>query len=230
MRMIDTIRDARCRLTISIEGIDRIGKQTQVEQLVKRFSLERDWGSVVSIEAPINDGVTFGTIYQMLHDGGAVRYPATFQGIQFANKLMFQTVTLPKLLKRYEVIIFDRWKASYYAYGRAAGISDDELSYCMNMLLDTDVTIILDGKPHPKRGLDVYELDTSFQDEVARHYRSYHKKVDDDNTVSIVDANGPIERVNNAIWDVICRKVPMLYDNVIDMTKRANTLRRNQRS
>jgi thymidylate kinase len=221
LKMKDLVHkdNLRCGLTIALEGPDRVGKATQTKMLVAKMSNMTGWSKTQLIETPINDDFTHTRIYQLLRNGNAVKYPATFQGIQIANRLLFQQDQLPDLLETMDALVFDRWNASSYAYGRASGLSREEL-YCeLDLVSMTDMTIILDGPPYPKENLDDYEKNLDFQNKVREYYLEWAKGLPKGHTVYVVDASDTIEAVHETIWEIVTNKIPTLIDNVVDMKK-----------
>jgi len=221
LKMRDLVhkQNLKCGITIALEGPDRVGKATKTLLLAERMRKNKTWKNTHVIETPIKDDFTHVKIYQLLKDGNAVKFPATFQGLQIANRLLFQQSDLPDMLETADALIFDRWNASSYAYGRASGLSSDELHCELDLVASTDLTIILDGPPFPKENLDDYEKDLAFQVRVREYYEEWARTLPKGNTVYIVDSNDTIEAVHETIWDIVTKKIPTLFDNVVDMRK-----------
>lgn len=221
LKMRDLVHkeNLKCGITVALEGPDRVGKATQTQLLADKMRRNRAWKMTQVVETPIKDNFTHMKIYQLLNNGSAVKFPATFQGLQIANRLLFQQSDLPDLLETADALIFDRWNASSYAYGRASGLSREEL-YCeLDLVASTDLTIILDGPPYPKENLDDYEKDLEFQGRVREYYIEWAKGLPKGNAVYIVDSSDTIEAVHETIWDIVTKKIPTLFDNVVDMRK-----------
>jgi len=219
MKIKDIVQDPKCHLTIAIEGPDRIGKQTQVQMLTRALSSRVGWEQSAHIETPIRDEHTHTRIYEMLRDGRAKKYPSTFQGLQIANRLIYQAQYLPTFLTQYDALVFDRWNASSYAYGRAAGLPAEELCCELDLVAEPDITIILDGPPFPKSDLDDYEKDMEFQSRVRSAYEEWARARPKGERVYIIDAGDTIEAVHATIWDIVTDFIPTLYNNVVDMQK-----------
>lgn len=218
MKIRDLAPGCRCGLTVAIEGPDRVGKHTQARMLANRLIVQGDWPEVGLIETPIRDELTYDRIYEMLNDGRAKKYPSTFQGIQIANRLLYQQA-LSLFLFGYDALVFDRWNASSYAYGRASGLSREELLCELDLVADPDITIVLDGDPFPKDNLDDYEKDLKFQNDVRKYYEEWARGLPKGERVYIVDANDTVDAVHATIWQIVREFIPSLYDNVIDMQK-----------
>lgn len=151
---------------IVVEGADKVGKATQTNIL--RDALPKS----VLVEVPTK-GLTHKVIYWMLKNGLAKRLPNAFQFVQFLNKLVFQTFSLPKLLRTYDYVILDRWALSGLVYGEATGVNDWFNNVLYMVLRKPDITIIMTGTSF-KRGKadDVYEKDSDLQTAVKARYWS----------------------------------------------------------
>jgi thymidylate kinase len=200
MKVIDAVKNCRCRLVVAVDGPDSVGKQTQVALLTKRLTTAGN--TVTSVEIPFDDGTTYTRIYEMLSDGRATKYPSTFQGLMVANRLLFQAIHLEKLLTSNDIIVFDRWNASTYAYGRAAGIPVDELACTVDLVHKPDLTIILSGHAYKKADLDTYEADRQLQCRVSDFYVEWART--SCGRTYIVDANDTPEAVHETMWDIVC--------------------------
>lgn len=215
-----SVDDVRCKFTVSIEGPDRVGKQTQTKLLGAALATHWAFNNVGMIETPIKYGRTYNKIYDMLRDGTAKKYPSAFQGLQVLNRLQYQETFLREFMKEYDAFVFDRWNASSYAYGRASGLSAEEVRCLTELVADVDLTIILDGDPFPKSSLDDYEKDNAMQKRVREYYYEWAKSQPTKGCVYSVNANDTIESVHNAIWDITREWVESKFgseNNVIDM-------------
>jgi len=220
MKILELIDKPRCAFTVAIEGPDRVGKATQARKLATRLKEDVGFQRVGIIETPIKDSATHARIYEMLRDGRAKKYPSTFQGLQILNRVLYQEVGLKHWLKSYDAFVFDRWNASSYAYGRAAGLTRDELMCELDLVAEPDLTIILDGDPFPKEELDDYEKDLRFQKKVRKAYIEWAKGRPAGNKTYVIDANEPAHVVCETVWDIVCTTMDDIFKNsknVIDM-------------
>ena len=119
---------------IVIEGIDRIGKSTQVELLKQKFAL-----CGVSTEVfnfPAYDTPTGQVIYEHLHNKLSLTEPSELAGVTKLSKhdaLVFQCVQtadkyamageFKNLLEGGEIIICGRWWQSAFVYGQDDGLN-----------------------------------------------------------------------------------------------------------
>jgi len=184
---------------ICLEGLDRVGKATQA-QLLEKLLISMGY-SAVRIEVPVKDKYTHKLIYKMLKNGLAKYFPLAFQTVQFVNRLLFQKKALPSLVKDNDFIIFDRWSASSYVYGKASGVSEFFLRKMMNKLVQPDVTIVLDGESHVNEYRDVYEKDRLFQRRVRAHYIDFVSRCKC--CATVIDASRKQFDVLNEIVDYI---------------------------
>lgn len=183
--------DETCAIVL-LEGIDRLGKTTQTKLLVDEIAGS---GKRVSlIKSPVNDGFSYRVIYWMLGNGLARRLPNIFQTIQFVNKLIFQTFWLPRMRRNNDVIVFDRWSLSAWAYGVPDGAWEWLTKWMLNRLIEPDYTIILDGNPHVDGDGDSYESDAAYQKEVRARYVQW-LVMSPDTRVIQVNANQPVQDV-----------------------------------
>ena len=159
---------------IVFEGADRCGKATQ-SNLLKEYLVENG-SSAARVEVPIRDNHTYKIIYWMLRNGLAKKLPKTFQWLQYLNRLIFQTFILPRLEKKNEYIVFDRWSLSTVVYGVAEGVSKEFCEKLYNGLRRPDFTIILLNKSYQHEAEDVYESDLNLQKNVRNLYADWAVK------------------------------------------------------
>jgi dTMP kinase len=185
-----------CHL-IALEGADRVGKQTQSKLLEEALNSKGFRATVEEI--PYNDGVTHPEIYRMLKDGSVNRATEAFQTLQGVNRRFFQHSYLPNLAGHFDVVVLDRWNLSTRVYGAASGVSEDTTGIILHGIVDPDLVIVLDGKPFPKAGLDVWEADTEFQRTVREGYRNWCER--DPQRYVKIDANGTKMQVHEQILE-----------------------------
>ena len=176
---------------IVFEGADRCGKATQ-SNLLKEYLVENG-SSAARVEVPIRDNHTYKIIYWMLRNGLAKKLPKTFQWLQYLNRLIFQTFILPRLEKKNEYIVFDRWSLSTVVYGVAEGVSKEFCEKLYNGLRRPDFTIILLNKSYQHEAEDVYESDLNLQKNVRNLYADWAVKNLADSYV--IDNNDSKEKI-----------------------------------
>lgn len=156
---------------IVFEGADRCGKATQSAAL--RQHLESVGKSAIVVEVPIRDYTTYPTIYWMLRNGLAKKFPKSFQWLQCFNRLIFQWTKLTELEHQYDYVIFDRWSLSSVVYGIAEGVDAEYCSSLYRKLRKPDFTVLLLGKAYAHEAEDVYEADTDLQQRVRKLYAAW---------------------------------------------------------
>jgi len=156
---------------IVFEGADRCGKATQ-SALLKQH-LESKGKIVALVEVPIRDHITYPTIYWMLKNGLAKKFPKLFQWLQCHNRLIFQWTKLEELDRQCEFIIFDRWSLSSVVYGVAEGVDAEYCNLLYKKLRKPDFTILLLGQAYAHQAEDVYEADFSLQQKVRDLYAAW---------------------------------------------------------
>jgi thymidylate kinase len=190
---------------IAIEGADRMGKATQAAALTRylrfRKSETMPCMRAINVEMPYDDGLTYGLIYRMLGNGAAVRFKTLFQTLQFANKAMFQAFVLPRLRRDYDFIIADRWRLSALIYGNVGGVNRTLNRLCYSLLAPADFTIVFYDARLNTTSEDVYEADTTFQNNVRCAYRVHASLNFEDHAV--VKNTGTVEQVHARVVETL---------------------------
>lgn len=156
---------------IVIEGPDRVGKATQTKLLAEY--LKESGHSVLTKEVPLKSNFVYYVIYWMLGNGLAKSFPKVFQWLQYFNRQIFQWTKLPRLEKKYDYIIMDRWSLSTVVYGSATGVPNDFTKKLHRRLKKPDSTVILLGPSHSHEAEDVYESDLELQRKVRELYSEW---------------------------------------------------------
>lgn len=157
---------------VSIDGQDQVGKTTQINLLQER--LENRHGYAVMIKrSPFN--FPFNKIIRwMLSSGKARSWPNLFQALYILDRFLYQLLFLTYDMKHNDYIIFDRWKASGFAYGASENVWRWLLKVGERIIIEPNVTIVLTGK---KKGRtepgDTYDVDNRLQKQVALNYIIY---------------------------------------------------------
>jgi thymidylate kinase len=181
---------------VVFEGPDKVGKETQ-SKLTCSVLQERGI-KAVRVE-PTKESHPRGRklIYSMLESGAAKQRPNTFQFVQFLNRMYFQYVKLPKLLRENELVILDRWALSGFVYGQAERISPGLNQWMYNRARKADLVLVLSGTSYKRAGADdSYERDTSLQIKVKVAYRDAGLSWPDH---VLVDNHDSVKEVNDSI-------------------------------
>jgi thymidylate kinase len=188
---------------VAIEGPDRVGKATQAAKLEEALTAHKHKATVE--EVPYDDGVTHRQIYRMLHSGAVNEHPIVFQTLQGANRRYFQRNFLPTLATHYDVLILDRWTLSTRVYGEASGVSRATTDAILEGVIDPDLTLVFDGQPFPKEGLDVWEGDLEFQRKVRELY--LHAVTSAGDHFVKIDATQSKDEVHQACLEAVLRRL-----------------------
>lgn len=156
-----------CKI-ISFEGNDGVGKSTHVALLAQ--ALTKVGNKVTIAKLPAYNTTTGAFIKRMLIDGRAVRWPNIFQVVQCLDKIIFQWFILPHLMKTNDFVLLDRWHASMWAYGLAAGANEWLTNLCVSLMVEPHVVLVFHGTCKRADAQDAYEKDFSFQKSVGLHY------------------------------------------------------------
>lgn len=189
------MKNSSCN-SIIIEGLDSLGKSLQTRQLVAHL-LQMGY-KVTRVKSPYDGSVTNRIIYWMLENGLARTFPNAFQFVHFINKLIFQLFVLPRLLKKNDFIVFDRWSISMWAYGVMDGANETLTDWMLSCIAEPDFTVILDGvRFNREKANDSYESDDTYLYNVRSMY--LHWAVSHPKNVAMVDANQDAAAVTNEI-------------------------------
>lgn len=201
------------RLLVAIEGIDGSGKASQVAAL--RLHFEALGSSVTTFSFPVYDSVSGRLIDGFLKKRWRLEQPdidldvssQLFQCCQLINRIEFT----PEPLWRSDcegTFIADRYHASAYAYGVAAGLDLDWLVRTHAHLPQPDVHIMLDipiGESFRRRSArrDTYETDGPFLERVRGCYIDVFGRLGP--AYQVIDGMGGSEDVTRRILDIIGR-------------------------
>lgn len=184
------------------EGPDASGKGVQTQLAVE--AMRRDGARVARIKAPCEQcSRTYRLIYWMLRKGWAGRLPHTFQLVQFINKLVFQLVFLPRLLRDNDVVVSDRWSLSAIVYGDATGVNRTFNRLLMKLVRPADRTIVFTGRTFKRTDAesDTYDKDAELQARVSAGYLAWAQAHPQDHF--IIDNGASIDEVHRTVMDVI---------------------------
>lgn len=186
---------------VVFEGPDKVGKETQSKLIAE---LLRSKGArVTRVEVPCRSATwSHALIYWMLRNDLAKRLPNVFQFVQFLNKLSFQLLDLPDLLRNNDVVVLDRWALSAVVYGDATGVNHAFNTWLYNRLLRPDLTVVFAERSYRRstRQDDSYERDTELQERVRSGYATWALLHPDDH--ALVSNDAPVGAVHAAVMDV----------------------------
>lgn len=212
---------------IVIEGIDKVGKSTQAQELVYRLKL---YGlDAVEYSFP-RDGTPTGDLIrrhlkgevQLTEDDDEFQNSVTapedalmFQCLQLVDKYAAaSTIKLEE--EKGKIVVLTRWTPSSYAYGSDDGISMDWLSITHSYLPIPWVSILLDldsdeaTKRSRGQNLDRLDRDLEKQKRLRTKYLELWGSSFIKNGV-IIPANGSIKEVHERIWQSILPLLLVMY-------------------
>jgi thymidylate kinase len=179
---------------ITLTGLDRIGKQTQVGLLREALKPsefmtypeygdgfdEGHWAAQFVRAALDKDFLTLGRysgtdggVKKMLEVWPNKSEPHIFQGWQMADRLDNQ-IWIKETLKRSHMVA-DRYEVDALAYGAADGCSIDWLLATHRLYYPSDLVIAMVGQPfsRPGEAPDLNEKHQAFQDKVRRYFEAW---------------------------------------------------------
>ena len=160
---------------ISVEGLDRAGKDTQADRLAKHLGAHRlnypDRSTPVGriIDRWLKGAVTFTPVEDA---------PLALQALLLANKVEAQP-RLAGYLRRNGRVVSARFDASTYAYGRADGVDKDWTIWSHDALIKPDLTVIIDITPEESfkrrgdRAAEHYEQNATRLARAREHYLDF---------------------------------------------------------
>lgn len=204
-------------MIVCLEGIDAAGKATQAKRLAERLEARL-------LSFPDYDTPSGRLIAQHLQNQWSAQYrddssvgapdgrldAMTFQSLMLTNR-MEAAEHIEAAKWQGESLVLDRYWPSGVAYGSADGLDFDWLLQIHEHLPQAHLYVLIDIEPslsterRPERA-DRYELQPGLMDEVASNYLCLWSMMCDEKRRSsaewaVVDGNGPVEQVAEAIWD-----------------------------
>ena len=211
-------------LFITFEGTEGSGKSTQVVLLVDRL---RDWGHTVRVfrepgGTPIGEEIRHTLKHSLAN---AAMTPEAELLLMNASRAQLVREQIRPALTLGEIIICDRFYDSttaYQGYGRQLDL--ETVRRIIEVAVGNtrpDLTLLLDITPEvsaerlrsrqatmPFVRDRLEEGDRAFFERVAKGYQAI--AVEEPRRVQRIDASGPVEIVQSAIWNVILPRVAPL--------------------
>lgn len=156
---------------IAFEGLDQSGKETQVGRL--REYLEAGGRTVVSLAFPCYTTSIAHEIAEALQ--GRRHYsPEVLQLLFVANRYEYQS-RIREWLDHGTIVLCDRYQASSIAYGEAQGLDPAWLGDVQRLLIQPDLTVLIDIAPgtavtRKRTGRDRFERDLALLSRVRDSY------------------------------------------------------------
>ena len=193
-------------LLIALEGCDKSGKNTQIEELAKRFILEGE--EVVTIDFPSYDtpsGQAIKAILDDVHPLSAKDNPIEVQAL-FAINRYEQQARIESALMRGKVVICNRYLHSAVVYGTFSGLDDRWFYEIQHSLVQPDLVVLLDIEydEYLKRiewstDLDAYETNNK----AIQHAILKYRQLAEENEWVVVDGKGEISEIAELVFSNI---------------------------
>jgi dTMP kinase len=202
---------------IVIEGIDRIGKNTQADRLVLALGDRGTPAEAFSTPDYADDGN--GLIQRFLHGQATVSRSVgigfersddavVLECLQICNRYAVAS-KISKALDAGKVAVVVRWWPSALLYGRSDGVGARWIDRACSFLPRADLSILLNVDPqqvrHRLSGRDRYEGDVGRQVELAGNYEVLWKEMAESDPCGwkIVDGSGAVSVVASQVeWEV----------------------------
>jgi len=189
-------KDSKEGLLIGVEGIDAAGKRTQTSLLAAW--LRKKGISARTDSFPDYDTTIGKEIKAFLR--GRRKYPPEVRHMLFAANRWENKGRVESTLKKFQVMIVNRYTESNFAYGIANGLNLDWLANLEVGLPKTDLVIILDAPPfvlHQRKNStkDRYERSIRIQEKARKAYEELAPRFG----WKIVDASKSIESTHRLV-------------------------------
>ena len=198
-------------LFVVLEGGEGSGKTTQVARLVAR--LRAEGADVVETFEP--GGTEFGARLRalLLHGDEAIDPRAELFLVASDRAQHVEEVIAPALA-RGAVVVCDRFSPSTLAYqGRARGLDLDVVAEICRLAegdIEPDLVIVLDVRDEVALARAKHEPDRLERagDEFHAAVRAAYRELAPQQRWTLVDANGDIDEVADAVWRAVVTHLP----------------------
>lgn len=197
-------------LFIAIDAPDKAGKETQVDELAKRFLLAGE--DVVTIDFPAYDtpsGQAIRAILDGIHSLSPEDNPYEVQALYAINRYEQQR-RIEHALMSGKVVICDRYDYSSITYGTYDGIETQWLYDIQHSLVKPDIYILLDisFEEYQRRCgnydyLDLRESNSPMIQGVMKLYREFAQE----NEWLVVNGEGKVEDIAEEIYTKVMELV-----------------------
>lgn len=130
-------------LLVNIDGCDCTGKSTTIENLIKHYT--KQGLKVHYLHFPRYD-TPIGKIIKKVLSKEIKMHPSSFQMLCSADRLEWSTNEYPKLKKKYDICLIDRYTTSGLVYGQIDGLDKEEILFNDRRIIKPDINLILFAK------------------------------------------------------------------------------------
>lgn len=200
-------------LLIAVEGCDKSGKDTQIDEIAKRFLLDGE--DVITIDFPVYDtpsGQAIRAILDGIHPLTTTDNPHEVQALYAINRYEQQT-RIETALMQGKVVICNRYLHSAVVYGTFNGISDNWFYQIQHSLVQPDLVVLLDidYDEYLKRCKNYEELDAYESDDTIIQYAiNKYRQLAEEHEWIMIDGKGSIEDISELIY----RNLKMHMENM----------------
>ena len=191
-------------ILFALLGVTNLGKTTQQELLMKRLTDEGH--KVVYVKYPRYDLEPTGPrINAYMRKGNPEGMtPQEFHKLQIQNKKDFEP-ELEGLLEAHDIVLAEMYTGTGITYAMGDGLDKAWIVEQYAPLREADVSILLDGQ----RFLASREAGHIFEDDDAKTelVRQAHLELAQDFGWHVVNANGTIPEVHEAIYQIVAPKL-----------------------
>ena len=188
---------------ITFEGADGVGKTLFSSKLVK--DLEQLGFRVAYFASNNKRSFISKYIKEWLANKNAIKYPKTFQLLNFINQFIF-SIKLPLIQKNYDFIIADRFSLSFLVYGSLT----TNYFYVINLLSKLFVrpkkVFLIDGNSlnFNRNYNDCYDGNREFQEKIRKEFLLH--TLEDCRNVILISNNGDksVEEISKQVLSYTC--------------------------
>ena len=193
-------------LLIAVEGVDKSGKSTQIDELAKNFILAGK--EVITIDFPAYDtpsGQAIRAILDELHPLTTRENPYEVQALYAINRYE-QQLRIESALMQNKVVICDRYLHSSVVYGTLSGLREDWFYDIQHSMVQPDLVVLLDidYEEYLKRcsnygELDAYEVDTN----AIQHAITKYRLMAEEHEWILINGKGDIREIAELVFSNI---------------------------
>lgn len=180
-------------LLIAFEGVDKCGKDTQIDEVAKNFILDGE--EVITIDFPAYDtpsGQAIRAILDGVHPLTIRDNPYEVQALYAINRYE-QQVRIETALMKNKVVICNRYLHSAVVYGTLNGSGEKWFYDIQHSLVQPDLVVLLDidYEEYLKRCEDYEELDAYESDNKAiKHAIQKYRQMAEEHEWIMLDGKG----------------------------------------
>lgn len=125
---------------IAFDGMDGIGKSTQVQAVCDYYKRQKK--NVIKLDL---GGASFFKNYIQRINNKELIASAEIREMLYYFEGLYVNLNVIQKCPLDDVVVIDRYYLSYYAYGLENGLSEEEIKYFTQNLIEPDVYFFLDG-------------------------------------------------------------------------------------